>query len=144
MWPLPPCCCGCEKAAAVASAAAAAAAAEQPAETLQRPRRWLPPTLAGSLLGWRRRPCGGGPLAMSCRLVRSPPSVSGGEEVPEEGRAWAGCSGCQRPGRRRRAEGWVGRGLLGQALGMEHRGPVWRVGGGGVAELGRHPEPGGG
>lgn len=47
--------------AEAAAAAAAAAAAEQPAETLQRPRRWPPPTLAGSLLGWRRRPCGGGP-----------------------------------------------------------------------------------
>lgn len=59
-------------------------------------------------------------LAMSCLPVRSPPSGSGGEEVLEEGRAWAGCGGCHRLGRRWRAEGWGGRGLPGQALGMEH------------------------
>lgn len=81
---------------------------------------------------------------MSCLPVRSPPSGSGGEEVLEEGRAWAGCGGCHRPGRRRQAEGWDGRGLPGQALGMEHWAPAGGVGGGGVAELGGHPEPGGG
>lgn len=52
VWPLPPCCCGCEK---------AAAAEERPDATLQRPRRCPAPALAGSLVGWRRRPCRGGP-----------------------------------------------------------------------------------
>lgn len=77
MWPLPPCCCGCEK--------AAAAAEEQPYKTLQRPSAGPPPALAGSLVGWRRRPCRGG-LRHVLPPGKKPPAVAtGGEEELEEG-----------------------------------------------------------
>lgn len=118
MWPLPPCCCGCEK---------AAAAEAQPDQTLQRPRRCPPPALAGSLVGWRRRTCRGGPhhvlppgkkptppsppgLRRSWRRGRPRPRRGGChplEEAAARGGLWTACSG--RSGRQPPREGCSGR-----------------------------------
>lgn len=99
VWPLPPCCCGCEK--------AAAAAEEQPDEKLQRLRRCPPPALAGSLVGWRRRPCRGGPHHVlppgKNALPPLPPGVRRGWR---RGRTRPRRSGCHPVRRRRPAGGW--------------------------------------
>lgn len=123
VWPLPPCCCGCEK--------AAAAAKEQPDETLQRPRRCPPPALAGSLVGWRRRPCRGGPRHVLPPGKNAPPPPPGVRRGWRRGRLRPRRSGCHPLRRRRPVGGWGRRAWPGEGCpGRRPRPPGGGVGSG--------------